>query len=417
MSQHRLTLANAGPLFLVLFIDTMGLGLFLPIVNALIIDPSTQFLSLSVSEFWRQFTYGAVLGVFMLCWFFGATIMGDLSDSVGRKRALLLCLLGSFLGYALTAIAIIYKSITFIVIGRMIAGFTAGSQPIAQAAIVDMSTPVTKAKNLGLITLATSLGFVFGPVIGGVLSDARIISGVSYDTPMIFASAISLLNALILWLTFQETHQRGGKIKLQYHRAIELFLAAFQNERVAELSSAYLLMILGWSSFFSFLPIYTFQRYHFDVLQSSLFLALMGCGFSISCGFLVRLLAPRFDLQKTVVVCFLLTGLLILLTLIFQFQWVAWTAVLCIGLAMGVGFAEILTLFSNQVGDEEQGWVMGITGSVMALCFAVVDLLVGLLARYGAAAPMLVAVFGFIASAGVMHFSKLRNTRSGNDRI
>ncbi len=75
----------------------------------------------------------------MICWFFGAAILGDLSDSVGRKKSLMICLIGAFLGYLLSAIAIAFHNFWFLILGRIIAGFTSGSQPIAQAAIVDIS--------------------------------------------------------------------------------------------------------------------------------------------------------------------------------------------------------------------------------------------------------------------------------------
>jgi DHA1 family tetracycline resistance protein-like MFS transporter len=133
-------LAAAAPLFLVLFIDGMGLGLLFPILNALIMDPSGGILAHSVSVDARNFIFGGIISIFMLCWFFGAAYLGDLSDQVGRKKSLLICLLGAFLGYLLSAIAVICGSFSLLIIGRIIAGFTSGSQPIAQAAIIDISS-------------------------------------------------------------------------------------------------------------------------------------------------------------------------------------------------------------------------------------------------------------------------------------
>ncbi|AML48313.1 hypothetical protein AYM02_02945 [Coxiella burnetii] len=88
------------------------------------------------------------------------------------KKGAVGCLIGSFLGYLLSAFAVGIHSLTFLILGRVIAGFTAGSQPIAQAAIVDVSSEAHKARNIGLILLAISLGFIIGPIIGGVLSDS-----------------------------------------------------------------------------------------------------------------------------------------------------------------------------------------------------------------------------------------------------
>src|SRR3989338_9044223 len=141
----------AFPLLLVLFIDGMGLGLVFPILNSMIMDPHSTVVSAHLSPNMRNLIFGSTIGVFMLCWFFGAAFLGDLSDQIGRKKSLMICLLGSSVGYILSILAVIFGSYALLIIGRIIAGFTAGSQPIAQAAIVDISKPGHKARNLGLI--------------------------------------------------------------------------------------------------------------------------------------------------------------------------------------------------------------------------------------------------------------------------
>ena len=84
----------------------------------------------------------------MLCWFFGSSLLGDLSDQVGRKKSLSICLIGSFLGYICAALSVSIGSMALMFFGRIVAGFTAGSQPIAQAAIIDSSEEAHKARNI-----------------------------------------------------------------------------------------------------------------------------------------------------------------------------------------------------------------------------------------------------------------------------
>ena len=93
MIANNKSLFTVAPLFLVLFIDGMGLGLLFPILNSIIVDPASAFLPATTSIVMRDFLYGLTVGIFMLCWFFGAAILGDLSDTVGRKKALMICLL------------------------------------------------------------------------------------------------------------------------------------------------------------------------------------------------------------------------------------------------------------------------------------------------------------------------------------
>ncbi|ODN41888.1 MFS transporter [Piscirickettsia litoralis] len=400
------------PLFLVLFIDGMGLGLLFPILNGVIVDSSSGFLSHATSVGVREILYGLVVGIFMICWFFGAAVLGDLSDTIGRKKALMICLIGSFLGYLLSAISIMMGSLTLLILGRVIAGFTAGSQPVAQAAIVDVSSEEHKTRNIGLILLAVSLGFVFGPIIGGVLSDSRIWSGFNYGTPLYFASVISLINAVLLGLFFKETFYKTEKIKIKLHHAVNIFISAFRHEKIWKLSIIMLVMIFGWSNYFSFISVYMTQTYHFDTFQNSLLLAAMGVGFSIGCGYLVDWCAKRYPLSYTIRVMLILTGILVLLTLLIHNAYLSYLFTLLIGLTLAVAYSSIITLFSNQVGPDEQGWVMGVTGSIMALCFGLTSVSTGVIASFsGAAIPIVLAVIGLLVSGALFYVFRFEDNK------
>lgn len=404
MNQEK-SLVSMLPLFLVLFIDGMGLGLLFPILNSILIDPAAGFLPAGTSEAMRDFYYGLTIGIFMICWFFGAAVLGDLSDSVGRKKSLMICLIGAFLGYLLSAVAVVFQNYWALLAGRIIAGFTAGSQPIAQAAIVDVSSEEHKARNIGLILLSVSLGFVFGPVFGGILSDTRLVSWFNFATPLYFASLISLLNAILLQFTFKETFTRAhDKIRIRWHHAIHIFISAFKHPAINRYSLVLLVMIFGWSNYFSFIPLYLLQTYHYTAMQNSFFLAVMGLGFSIGCGYIVDWCTLRFDYGKTVVAGLLITAVNVLFVLFSQQQWVAWVATFFIGISLSVAYSILLTIFSNQVTDNEQGWVMGVTGSIMALCFGLTSLFTGLIAQVGAGLPMMLAFGGLSVSAALLWF-------------
>ncbi|KTD35809.1 transporter of the major facilitator superfamily (MFS) [Legionella nautarum] len=397
------SLASMFPLFLVLFIDGMGLGLLFPILNTILIDPQAGFLPLDISLGLRDFYYGLTIGIFMICWFFGAAILGDLSDNVGRKKSLMICLIGAFLGYSISAMAILYHNFWLLILGRIIAGFTSGSQPIAQAAIVDISPEEHKAQNIGLILLSVSLGFVFGPIFGGLLSDSRIVSWFNFETPMYFAAALSLLNAFLLQWSFQETFAKtSNKITIQWHHAMHIFISAFKHDAIKKYSIVLLVMIFGWSNYFSFISMYLSQIYHYSTMQNSFFLAVMGLGFSLGCGYIVNFCTKRYTFEPIVIIGLTLTAVFVLATLLINEEWVAWVAALLIGISLSVAYSVLLTIFSNQVSQNEQGWVMGVTGSVMALCFGLTSVFTGIIAHVGAVLPMILATVGLAGSAGIL---------------
>jgi DHA1 family tetracycline resistance protein-like MFS transporter len=401
------SLASAAPLFLVLFIDGMGLSLLFPIVNSIIIQQNSHMLAVSTPLSEREFLYGLIIGIYMICWFFGAAIMGDLSDASGRKKSLLLCLLGACIGYVLSGIAVNISSITLLVLGRVVAGFTAGSQPIAQAAIVDVSSEEHKARNIGYILFAVSLGFVIGPLIGGVLSDSKWVSWFNYSTPLYFAAIISLINAFLLQWLFKETHVQKERIKIRFSRAITVFIEAFRHHRIRNLSLVMLIMIFGWASYYTFIPLYLLEKYHYSTLWVSYFMATLGVGFGIGCGFIVDYSSRRFNNKTNVIVGCMVAALFVLLVVVVPSQIAAWFFTVVIGAAVVTAYSILITLFSDQVSEEEQGWVMGVTGSIMALCFGITSFLTGVVVEGGADLPLILSVIGLFLAGCLLVSVKL----------
>ncbi|HEX2549407.1 MAG TPA: MFS transporter, partial [Gammaproteobacteria bacterium] len=409
MESNKHFFVKAGPLLLVLFIDGMGLGLVIPVLNGLVFDPDSHFLPAnSYSPFMYNVIYGSVIGIFMLCWFFGAAILGDLSDQIGRKKSLIICLVGAFLSYLLSAFSVSYHSLILFIIGRVVAGFTSGSQPIAQAAIIDLSTPKTKTRNIGYILLALSLGFIFGPLIGGVLADHRIVSWFNFSTPFYFASLISFLNIILLLLLFKETHvSEVTTFKIKIYEAVNIFISAFQHQKVRALSILFFLFIFGWSSFYSFISIYLYKIYDFNSMYISFYLTLMGVGFGLGNGFVANYFAKRFDLMPIFIGSTILTAALVFLMLEIPSVAFVWLSIAFISCFVSTAYVSILTLFSNQVDDKSQGWVMGITGSILAFVWGLNGITIGLLAGLDVGYPIYISAISLGITAILSFFVKL----------
>ncbi len=110
----------------------------------------------------------------------------------------------------------------------------------------------------------------------------------------------------------------------------------------------------------------------------------MGAGFSLGCGYIVNFCTKRYPFDSVVIIGLTITAALVSLTLLVNLEWVAWVAVFMIGMSLSVAYSVLLTIFSNQVGQNEQGWVMGVTGSVMALCFGLTSIFTGFIVQVGA---------------------------------
>jgi DHA1 family tetracycline resistance protein-like MFS transporter len=392
MHDKKHFLLHASPLFLVLLIDGMGLGLVFPLLNALMNDPTAGFFSHPIAPNARNFMYGALIGLFMLCWFLGAAILGDLSDQIGRKKSLIICLSGTFLGYLVGAIAIPLHSFSLLILSRVIAGLTSGSQPIAQAAIVDLSVEEHKTRNISFIFLALSLGFILGPLLGGLLSDKRLVSWFNFATAFYFAAILAFINMVLLCLFFKETYiVTAKKITISFYRPITIFIAAFKNIPIRNLSLLLLILVLGWSSFFSFISLFLLKKYHFTPSDTGFAMAVMGVGFTLSNGFLTHYVTKRLTLENSFKYMVLL-GAVFMAFLFTHSAAISWVVLAPIGAFVAVAYSTLLTLFSNQVSASEQGWVMGLTGSIMALVFGIDGIVMGVLAAWNVNLPIIMAI-------------------------
>lgn len=404
-NRDNTSLLTILPLFFVIVIDSMGLGILFPVLSDLLINHHAHFLPASSSDFTRELLYGITIGIYMLAWFFGSAILGDLSDGLGRKKSLLICLVGAALGYCISGVAIFFHSLVFLILGRVIAGFTAGSQPIAQAAIVDISTDETRPRNIGYVLLAVSIGFVLGPITGGFLSDSQIVSWFNHTTPLYFAGFLSFLNCILLTLTFEETFKKTHKIKIRLHYAIKIFTDAFKSKRIRMLSVVLLIENAAWAEYFTFISQLMLRRFHYSVQEVSIFIAVLAVGFCIGFAFLVDFVAKRFNHKKAVMVNLIITAIFCFITASTNVVAIVWATAVLIGMSASLVYSLLITIFSNQVGDEEQGWVMGITNSVGALSFGVTSLVSGFAADWSPAMPIYLGFIGFTLSAIILKFT------------
>lgn len=405
MSSNKNFLTEALPLLLIILIDSMGLGLVFPILNNLIVDPTSQY-GMLLSETGRNFLFGTIVAIFMLCWFVGAPFLGDLSDNIGRKKSLMICLVGAAFGYLISALGVTANSLALLIIGRMIAGFTSGSAPIAQAAIIDMSVPETKTRNISWVLLSQSCGFILGPLVGGIFSNNKLVSWFNYSLPFYFAGGISLLNVVLLNIFFKESFNITQKANLKLSRALEIFTSAFKHEKIKLLSVIFLIMIFGWSSYYTFISMFLLKKFNLSPFDITLFMAVMGVGFGIGNGVLADYCAKRFKLSSIVVVTLMACAFAVLITALANSAFYAWVYIIPIAALISVSYAMILTIFSNQVDANSQGWVMGITGAIIALTFGVNSLMLGVVSTFGINLPLYISFIALLASGLLMIFFK-----------
>jgi len=381
-------------LMLVLFIDGMGQGLIFPIlVKAFLYKGSYHFLA-GNSDSWNTFVYGMVLGSFFIAWFFGSLFLGDFSDSIGRKKGIIICLAGSLIGFILSAIAFPMHSLSMLLIGRLIDGFTAGSQPIAQAAIIDIGSKKYKARNIGLILVAVSIGLVAGPIIGGFLSDSRLVSWFNLSTPFYFGAILSFINILLLFIIFRETRKATKKFQFKWSKIINVFTSAVKDKAVFYLLCSLFFVQLAWAMYFVYLPAYLANHFHQSGNAVAIFNALIGLGLATGLGIssITHILTKYFSAKWLVAIGYGVLPIGIVVYYIFPFLSILWISVLFIAAAAGFGYSVILSMFSNLVDSNRQGWIMGLSSSFIILAFTVASFSSGVLGAISQQIPLIIII-------------------------
>ena len=387
-------------LLLVVLIDVMGQGLIFPIVTTIVMEPSAGFLPLHTSHWVREFDYGLIIGVFFLSWFLGAAYISRLSDYIGRKPGILICLGGALTGYLLTIVALYYSNFVVLILGRAISGFTAANQPIAQAALVDISKDEQeKTRNMGMIVAAMSMGLIAGPLMAGVLTDKSFLGRfASLELPFYGAVALVVLNiVLIVW----SYHEKGFKRRKIDFGPSEVFLTLWRvraRPAILRLSAVMFFMLLGLNAFYVFLDNYMFSRFQFDTLQNSMIMTVFGGTMALASGLLATPLIKRFQKTHIVLVTLVVMAVSILVFMLNPVADLSYLLLIPLVMAFGVIYPTMLTLFSAGVDATEQGWVMGVVIALYTLGTGSISLIGGYLMSLSINLPFLISIGSFIVA-------------------
>lgn len=402
-----------APLFLLIFIDAMSVSLVIPLLGPVMLDNDTDVFMTTDSYAARSLAYGALLGVYSLLMLFFAPLLGRLSDQVGRKRVLMICASGVFLGNFLIAVSIHVASLAVLIVGRLIAGVTAASQATAQAALVDLSRPEKKDFNLSMSLFASSLGFVAGPGVAGFFSNKSVVPWFDFATPLFVAAGMAALCWAMLLFLFSDPvppAERFDISSLRFSEGIACFRGAFEDGLVFRLLMVFLMMQVAWGAYFLFGSVYLMRVAGFSTGQVSFFMSMLGAGFCLAYAVVQPLLLKRFAVKPLTAAGLGLTALFILCSALLYGPYDEdILAVLC-GTAVSVAYAGIVMVFSDVAGKARQGWILGMVGSTAALAWFIASMVAGVLNDFYPMQPMLFAAALMAASAVAM--ARFRETRA-----
>src|ERR687889_541291 len=360
-------------IFVTVFIDLIGFGIVIPVLPFYV--EGTQFHA-------SPRAVGLLFASYSIMQLVFSPILRRLSERYARRPVLFLSLLGTSLGFFVMGFA---DALWMLFAGRIIDGVTGGNISTAQAYVADITTKEDRAKGMGLIGAAFGLGFIFGPAIGGILSRWGV------HVPFLFAGALSLANATLLYFVLPETvtPDHPARVSAATGRWSQLARALGQP-RLAFVLADYFLFVTAFSVMTASFGLFTLYRFGFDAHDTGWIFAFVGVvGAAIQGGLIGRLVKTFGEPLLVIVGALLFTASLILIPL--TGPQTGTPALLALGalFALGNGLAttSLTSLASKSAGAGEQGGVLGVTQSVASLA-RVVGPLVSAALIYSAVATM-----------------------------
>jgi DHA1 family tetracycline resistance protein-like MFS transporter len=335
-----------------MLIDITGWGIIIPVIPKLI----QELIHGDVSEAakiggWIAFSYAITQFIF-------SPIVGNLSDKFGRRPIILLSLFAFGLDYILLALA---PTITWLFIGRIIAGISGASITTASAYIADVSTPENRAKNFGMIGAAFGLGFIIGPVVGGLLGQF------GSRVPFYAAAVLCLLNFLYGYFILPESLPKDNRREFNLKRAnpIGAFLNLRKYPQLIGLMLSIFLLYVASHAVHSNWSYFTMYQFNWDEKMVGLSLGAVGLLVGIVQGGLIRWINPKLGNEKSIYV-----GMALYSIGMFSFaaateSWMMFVFLIpyCLG---GIAGPAMQAVISNQVPANEQGEIQGTLSSLMS---------------------------------------------------
>jgi DHA1 family tetracycline resistance protein-like MFS transporter len=389
-----------APFFIIIILDAMSFGMVTPVLAPLVTQSTTSILGTDLSNFSRHIIYGLIQTSSFLCFMIGAPILGYLSDRLGRRKVLIYCLCGSFLGLCAYAYSFATDNLLILFVARIVVGFVSGNQAIAQSAIADISPQgASKAGNIGLIAVAMTIGLVAGPFLGGVLSDPTVYHGFTNATPFYVGIVFSLFNLAILLIFLRETNININPThKLCYFW--REFTSLISHVKIRWLLLTFFLFELGWTLYFQSLALILVQDFDLKNKDIGLFASYVGLMLSLGLFYGVRFLVKRVSLEKIILPSLIIGVVSLLMGFLFNSFWVQFIIAIPVCMTVAFCYAILITLISDRTDKNQQGLMMGTTDCFIALSFTLTSLLGAWLAVYNAViAELVAAVFWLLALA------------------
>jgi len=348
-------------LFAVVFLDNLGFAIVVP------------YLFFYVAALGGSpFIYGVLLASYSLMSFIFTPTVARLSDRFGRRKILLIGLAISGMSYVIFGAA---QAIWVLFVGRMLAGTTAATVPVAQAYVADVTTPTKRLRYLGLLGAAAGIAFIFGPAIGGTLGDLF-----GYGLPSFFAASLAFTNFALAYFLLPEPSSFNIK-----RTAISLaaLLKVLRKRRITFLLSIYFMFFVAFVFLQAALSPWLQAVFGFGAFQVGLVFFFIGGVSVLTQAILLPALNKKFSqLQLTFLSLGVFAFGLLVLTAV-QNLALLFAVASVVSFGFGIQYVTFNTLISLSTSKEAQGGTLGIAWAIAGLAQTIAPVLAASLFSFG----------------------------------
>lgn len=344
MSRPFLVILATGAL------DGAGFALVFPVLPALLREMTAAE---DVSSL-----FGAMLALYALMQFVFAPVLGVLSDRYGRRPVLLLSLAGSIVDYLIMAFT---PYLWLLFVGRAMAGLTAANSAVATAYIADITPAAERARRYGMFQALFGVGFVMGPIIGGVLGD------IWGRDPFFAAAGLNAINLIFALFLLPESH-KPQREPIDWHALNPLapLRWAFAFRPVIPLLVVFLLISLVGQTYTSVWVLFVEDRFQWTETEVGLSLAAFGGLAALVHAFAVGPVIRWIDERGTLLLGIACESVVLLILAFAQVDFIVWVLIPLLALG-GITIPALRSLQTNSVDREHQGQLQGVIASFASL--------------------------------------------------
>ena len=351
-------------LFLIVFSNLLGFGIIIPLLPYY-----AEHFGANPNE------VTLLMASYSLMQLIFSPILGRISDIYGRKKILILCLIGSAISYFLLYFATSFGLVLF---ARSIAGLFASTTAIANAYVTETTSSANRSKGMGLIGAAFGLGLVFGPVIGGYFGGGDI-DNINYKMPFIFAIIVAIISFVLAHFILIEPKKRNKQfISINFLDSFKDLINLFKIPALLFLITVSFLVTFSFAGFETTFALWTERAMSWAPKQTGFAFTFTALLAALVQGVFIGKLTKSFgEIKLLITSCFLMLIGLFFITLSIQNLFYLTFSLGILGISVGLGNPSLNSLLSKNLSKNIIGASFGVIQSVGSLARILSPLVAG----------------------------------------